>query len=72
MKIINAEQEEVGRIKIRRKKNMKIINALEREGGVKLVMLIETLKYKTEYRGGYKNTELIKTFAYNRGSFQST
>ena len=52
MKIINAEQEEVGRIKIRRKKNMKIINALEREGGVKLVMLIETLKYKTEYRGG--------------------
>ena len=32
---------------------MKVINASEREGGVKLVMLIETLKYKTEYRGGY-------------------
>ena len=51
---------------------IRIINASEREGGVKLVMLIETLKCKTEYRGGYKNTELMKTFAYDRGSFQST
>ena len=31
-----------------------MINASEREGGVKLVMLIETLKYKTKYRGGCK------------------
>ena len=53
MKIINAEQEEVGRIKIRIKNiKIKLINSSEREGGIKLVMLIETLKYKTEYRGG--------------------